>query len=169
MNQKIKKKNVGKCHYWLCSQPAEQLCYEIRFGEMISGENWANYFCREHCRRKNSGCQNNHPQPKPLVSSTPNWSYSPPDISQLSKKKLKKEIEKDWRLINELKQEIENDFAALEVEDQEECWDSSLVDDLLTDLEKTRLVIESENGLKAKLELWESWQEATEEQEFSED
>ena len=104
-----------------------------------------------------------------MVSSTPNWSYSPPDISQLSKKKLKKEIENDWQLINELKQEIENDFAALEVEDQEECWDSSLVDDLLTDLEKTRLVIESENGLKAKLELWEAWQEAAEEQEFSED
>ena len=104
-----------------------------------------------------------------MVSSTPNWSYSPPDISQLSKKKLKKEIENDWQLINELKQEIENDFTALKVEDQEECWDSSLVDDLLTDLEKTRLVIESENGLKAKLELWETWQEAAEEQEFSED
>ena len=43
------------------------------------------------------------------------------------------------------------------------------MDDLLTDLEKTRLVIESENGLKAKLELWETWQEAAEEQEFSED
>ena len=55
------------------------------------------------------------------------------------------------------------------MEDQEECWDSSLVDDLLTDLEKTRLVIESENGLKTKLELWETWQEAAEEQEFSED
>jgi hypothetical protein len=66
-------------------------------------------------------------------------------------------------LLQELRREIEDSFAMVDVAEDTSWWDADLAGDLLTGLEKVQRIITAENGLNDKLEHWNIWQEETEE------
>ena len=149
-------KKIKKCQEWFCSSAAEPLCRQVRMGEISTEEDCFYYYCQEHCRQKNKGCPN-HPQPKPVI--IPQWNYSPAEITLMSKTKLKNALRKDFQLIQELRNEIESDLAALDVAEESEWWDPDLTGDLLTTLVKIQTVITVPNGLNDKLEQWNNFGE----------
>ena len=130
-------------------------------------------FCFKHCATKHY--PNSHllrcSNPKhPFISQPPPpkpkklWYTNNPDISTLSKSKLKSCIEKDLELIAELKETVES--AYLPNSDDTETWDPDSTSELLEAIEKIKTILETENGLQDKLEQWNYYQEGNSEDDY---
>ena len=87
------------------------------------------------------------------------YPYATEDISHLSKQKLKNAIRKDIILLKEI---LPLEDCLVPNEDDPEMWDPNYCDDLEEALAKINQILNHKNGLKAKLELWENYQEIEE-------
>ena len=147
----------NSCQAWLPPSCSKQCLQPTECGN----------FCFKHCATKHYPsshllrCSNpKHPfipQPPPPKPKTL-WYTNNPDISTLSKSKLKNRIEKDLELIAELKETVES--AYLPNSDDTETWDSDSTSELLEAIEKIKTILETENGLQDKLEQWNYFQES---------
>ena len=147
-----------------CDQEVDQICQE---------------FCVQHCYNKDYPethylrCKNpNHPpyqeseflkqfkqsqaKIKQLLWQYP---YSTVDISHLSKQKLKNSIRKDIILLKEI---LPLEDCLVPDEDNLKMWDPSSCDELTEEMDKINQILNHQNGLKTKLELWENYQEIEE-------
>ena len=89
------------------------------------------------------------------------YPYATNDISTLSKQKLKNAIRKDIQL---LKQILPLEDCLVPDEDDLEMWEPSACDDLIEEMDKISQILNHENGLRAKLDLWENYRETGEEE-----
>jgi hypothetical protein len=84
------------------------------------------------------------------------YPYATVDIDKLSKPKLKHAICQDIQLLQEILP-LEN--CLIPDEDDTEMWDSSSCEELEEAMDKISQILNHENGLKAKLDLWENYRE----------
>lgn len=90
------------------------------------------------------------------------WKYTNNQpLIDMTKAKLKKRIVKDIDLLNEI---LPIEIGVLDSEDIN-TWDEDACGDLISDIDKVKEIVESENGLNAKLLEWQCYQENCEDEE----
>jgi len=171
MEIKETRNNIKKCNAWLppgygekCGKEVDSTCKEQ---------------CFEHCYGKGYPethylrCKNpNHPPyqeseflkkykqiQEKIKESLWQYPYASEDTSNMSKQKLKNAIRKDIQLIKEI---LPLEDCLVPDEDDTEMWDPSSCDELEEEMDKIGKILNHENGLRAKLDLWENYREIEE-------